>query len=132
MTSGVQASAGVCVSGAAGFSVGVAIPIAGFTGFISGSGGSVSPASFKGRNIDACGTTFSGSLTDFEFSLDGGGVLAQNFFKAVLVQRTNGTWVRYETSAASFGAGASTWIWGSGSNPVWTAAPATRLMILYP
>lgn len=132
MSGGVQAGAGSASASSRGYSVTVAVPVAGFTGFISGSGGAISPASIKGINIDACGTTFSGSLTDFEFSLDGGGVLAQNFFLAVMVQRTNGTWVRYNTSAATaFSAGSSTWVWGAGADPAWTVAPATRSLIIF-
>lgn len=130
--SGVQGASGAAAVASQNYSVTVAIPVAGFTGYISGSGGAISPASIKGVNIDAAGTTFSGSLSDFELSLDGGGVLAQNFIRAVVVQRTDGTWVRYDTaSATSFSAGATTWIWGSGADPAWTVAPATRSLIIF-
>lgn len=100
-------------------------------GFVSGSIGAVSPAPFKGVNIDAAATDAVTVPTfDFSLSLDGGGALAQTFFRAVLVQRTDSTWIRYETAAASFSVGTSTWTWGTGSSPVFTAT-GTRAMILY-
>lgn len=99
-------------------------------GFVSGSIGAVSPTSFKGVNIDAASSDSTVPAYDFSFSLDGGGALAQTFFRAVLVQRTDSTWIRYETAAASFSVGTSTWTWGTGTNRAWTAT-GTRAIILY-
>lgn len=131
MTAGVQSAQGLAAAASLNYSASIVIPVAGFTGFISGSGGSITPTSLKGVTIDACGTSFSGVLTDFEFSLNSG-ALAQDFFTGILVQRTNGTWVRYSTASATFSAGTGTWAWGSGSDPAWTAAPDTRLLIIFP
>lgn len=132
MSGAIMAVAGAAAASSRNYSVTVAIPVAGFTGYIDGSGGAITPAAIKGVNIDAAGTTFSGALSDFELSLDGGGVLPQNFIRAVMVQRTNGTWVQYNTATAkSFSAGATTWIWGSGADPAWTVAPATRSLIIF-
>lgn len=132
MTAGVQAAQGVSIA-ASGENFSVTVGNSGtFYGFITtGPVGAVSPASFKGITIDAVATDTTVPAYDFSVSLDGGGVLAQTFFRAALVQRTNGTWVRYETSAASFSAGTSTWSWGTGSSPVWSAT-GTRALILYP
>lgn len=132
MTSSVNASSGIAAA-ASGQNFSVTVANSGTVfGFVLASFGAVSPTSFKGIAIDSVSTDATGGVPfDFGVSLDGGGVLAQNFFRGVLVQRTNGTWVRYETAAAtSFSAGSSTWLWGTGSSPVWTGT-GTRPIILY-
>lgn len=131
MTAAVQSAAG-CAPAASGQNFSVTVGNTGNSfGFIAGSIGAVSPGTFKGVTVDAAATdAVTAPAYDFSFSLDGGGALAQNFFRAVLVQRTSGSWVRYETSAAEFSVGTSTWTWGNGSNPVFTST-GTRPMILY-
>lgn len=129
MTAGIQSNIGAA-AGASGENFSVTVGNSGTVfGFVSGSIGSITPASFKGVTIDAAASDTTIPAFDFSFSLNSG-ALAQTFFRAALVQRTDGTWIRYETAAASFSAGTGTWTWGTGSSPAYTAT-GTRALILY-
>lgn len=60
--------------------------------------------------------------------------LPQTFWRMVLVQGTDGDWRRYmSASATSFSnAGITTWAFGTGSSPVWTATtPAPRGVLFF-
>lgn len=129
MTAGIQSGQGVSAA-ASGENFSVTVGNSGTVfGFVSGSIGSISPGTFKGETIDAASSDTSAPAYDFSFSLNNG-ALAQTFFRAVLVQRTDGAWTRYETAAASFSVGTGTWTWGTGSNPAFTST-GTRAIILY-
>jgi hypothetical protein len=57
-------------------------------------------------------------------------VLPQNFFDRVIVQDTAGVFRTYLTSAAFYSPGSTTWQWGVGSNPVWTATGLRSVRLL--
>lgn len=131
MSAGQQATSGVLPGegSATNFTVTVG-ESAGTYGFISATYGSVSPTTYSGKSL-ARVTGGDAGANDLRIELPL--TVTQNFFRSVLVQRTDGTWTRYETSAATFSGGsisAGIWQWGSGSNRVWTST-GTRALIFY-
>lgn len=61
------------------------------------------------------------------------GVRAQNFWRTIVAQATDGTWRRFNSADASFSAPANTvWSFGTGSSRVWTAStPTPRGVIIF-
>jgi hypothetical protein len=96
--------------------------------------GSISSTTFKSTTINNTSnqTVASGDPTDIQIVLDGS--LAQSYFSALVVQRTDGTVRRYATADATytvFGGDTLTgWTWDL-NDPSWTAA-GTHFLILYP
>jgi hypothetical protein len=101
----------------------------------SSPGGSISSTAFKSTTINniSTQTVASGDPTDIQIVLDGS--LAQSYFSALVVQRTDGEVRRYATADATsfsvFGGGTLTfWEWDN-SDPAWTEA-GTRFLMLFP
>lgn len=119
MTAGAQAAATMgCPQ--ASISVTLGSPGGGLRGYSSAGGyGAVTPGSVKGSTIQELTNN---SASGLQIVLTG--TLLQNFFLAVLVQKYDDTWVRFEAASASFASG-NTWSWATGN--VWaTAMPSPR------
>lgn len=92
------------------------------TGANHATAATISPTTFFGVTLLPFQSgTYSGSF-DFGVSMDAN--VAQNYFTSLLVQQTDGSWRSYQSSAATFShpPGDTTWLWGTGSNRVWTSA----------
>jgi hypothetical protein len=118
------------------YSVTVAEVAVGIFGYNPGGSptGAISPSAFKSATITnvASRTPTAGSENDISIVL--GGALAQSYFSALIVQRTDGTVRRYATADATFsvfgGDTLSQWTWDD-DDPAWTSA-GTRFLLLYP
>jgi hypothetical protein len=129
MSGGHQASAGIAGGGGLNFSVVTAAVPGGF-GWSSGDGGSISPSTLKGQNVTIVETVT--GVRNLLITINAAS-LPQNFFTRVLVANNAGTFVSFNSSAASYTAGGVNCIWafGDGSSPVWTSAGITRAVIFY-
>ncbi len=93
--------------------------------------GSLSPiGTFRGVAFQRIRSA-SGS-EDLLISFGTAGIL-QTFWRRVVLQQTDGSWRSYLSSAATFNnAVITTWSFGSGSSPIWTATtPAPRGVIFF-
>ena len=98
--------------------------------------GSVSPG---GRIFTPGGSNFpitamKSGFVDFAFEILS--VVAQSSFRYLLVERTDGSFVRYNFDGGTYATPGGTrtlWTWGGGSNRAFTAtSPATRRVIFVP
>lgn len=108
-----------------------------FYGLVSGGAqaGAVTPTTYRGETIFHLYSQF--TQNDFVVSLGGTGV-AQNFFRAVVVQDTAGNfrtflsgdvWTFTQGTSPNF---RSTWQWGlGGGNRVWTSTASPRSVTFY-
>ena len=124
MTSGQQAQV---YGGGIGYACNVAFISGSFYGYIQGNGGSITPATYKGVTLLHVGVH--GGADDFSIYMIPP-VLPQNFFDRVIVQDTAGVFRTYLTSAAFYSPGSTTWQWGVGANPVWTATGLRSVRLL--
>jgi hypothetical protein len=84
--------------------------------------GSVQPNRYRGDTIGSLYTQLVDAPRDLVFGLTGFDQ-GQSFFTSLLVRDSTGAWRTYTSASATYdGVGGSTWFWGDGSNPVWTAA----------
>jgi hypothetical protein len=94
--------------------------------------GAISSTAVKSATINnvRSRTASAGSPDDIGIVLDGS--LAQSFFSALIVQRTDGTVSQYSTANATFsvfgGGTLSQWTWDN-NDPAWTAE-GTRFLML--
>jgi hypothetical protein len=104
----------------------VGSPGAGTFGFLSPSFGSISPANAIGQSVVGL---FCDGSRDFELRLSDAS-LAKSFFPRLLVQNSAGEMVNYFTADATHSTGLLTsWRWGNGSSPVWTATGTRAVQI---
>lgn len=121
------------VASPSSYSVTVAQITSGIFGYNPPSG-AISSTAFKTTTINNVSSRnpSAGSPNDISIVLDGS--LAQSFFSALVVQRTDDAVRRYATADATFtvfgGGTLSSWVWDN-DDPAWTAT-GTRFLILYP
>lgn len=126
------AAAGAAGAAAAGLHLTfctIGSPGVGTYGFVRSAYGVVSPASLMGVQLEGL---FADTTTrDFEVRFNNPS-LAQNFFNRVAVISSSGVLRAFNTADATFSTGlVSGWLWGTGSNPVWTASGAVVAVSLY-
>jgi hypothetical protein len=98
-------------------------------GFLIDSTGAIS-GNVKGTAIRALNV---GAAYDLAIRLTGH--VSQSYFSHVVVQATNGTWIKYRQQDATFtqptGPDVSDWIWGDASNRAWTSTTSPRAVIFF-
>lgn len=94
--------------------------------------GAISSTAFLGRTIMAVGSNQGAGQYALSVALNyTGSDLPTNFFQAVWVQCTDGSWKTYRTSAAFFSL--NIWSWDTVGARAWTGtSPASRDIILVP
>lgn len=95
--------------------------------------GSISSTSFLGRTIVAIESNTGGGGLALSVALNyTGSDLPTNFFQAVWVQCTDGTWKTYRTSDVTVFS-LNIWSWDTSGARPWTGtSPSTRAVILVP
>lgn len=126
MTGAAMAAAACAAASGIGVSVAIGTPGGGVTfGYIDGSGGfgSVTPGRVKNGTIRSIVQSSTGFTT--QVVIDSGGPNSA-FFLALLIQKTDGTWIRLETKDASYQSLTGAWQW-AGVTGVWTStSPSPR------
>jgi hypothetical protein len=118
----------VVAQSALGYAVNVSAPGGGLFGW-NGLSGSVTPSTLKGATIN---DLYSIGTSSLNLRLDLSSVVAQSYFRYLVVQDSTGALQTFTSASATFsnpGGTSTRWDW-SGSG-VWTTSHASRLLTFY-
>ena len=135
MSGALSAAAGSSASASFGYSVtignnGGSPGVFGYS-TVDSQGGAISPVgTLKGQSFQRIRS--SSASEDLLVSI--AATVSQNFFRSLTIQDTGGVWTILTSAGATYqtSAGVTTWRWGSGSFPYWTAAtPSPRGIVFF-